>query len=153
MTLILKLSEELEQRLEAQAEQKHLSVNEYAVQLLEQNSALTQRHNQAIDFLQSLRESSAKEEEDDDDDHLRAMVDSEGRFIPNPQYYSPLPESDIPLEERNKRAIALLQSWIDASDEEIAEQKETGEYLIRVLDEDRSSDRKLFPSELKGISW
>ena len=152
MTLILKLSEELEQRLEAQAEQKHLSVNEYAVQLLEQNSALTQRRNQAIDFLQSLRE-SAEEEEEDGEDPLRAMVDSEGRFIPNPQYYSPLPESDIPLEERNKRAIALLQSWIDASDEEIAEQKETGEYLIRVLDEDRSSDRKLFPSELKGISW
>lgn len=151
MTLILKLSEELEQRLEAQAEQKHLSVNEYAVQLLEQNSALTQRHNQAIDFLQSLRESV--EEEEEGEDPLRAMVDSEGRFIPNPQYYSPLPESDIPLEERNKRAIALLQSWIDASDEEIAEQKETGEYLIRVLDEDRSSDRKLFPSELKGISW
>ena len=152
MTLILKLSEELEQRLEAQAEQKHLSVSEYAVQLLEQNSALTQRRNQAIDFLQSLRE-SAEEEEEDGEAPLRAMVDSEGRFIPNPQYYSPLPESDIPLEERNKRAIALLQSWIDASDEEIAEQKETGEYLIRVLDEDRSSDRKLFPSELKGISW
>lgn len=152
MTLILKLSEELEQRLEAQAEQKHLSVNEYAVQLLEQNSALTQRHNQALDFLQSLRE-SAEEEEEDGEAPLRSMVDSEGRFIPNPQYYSPLPESDIPLEERNKRAIALLQSWIDASDEEIAEQKETGEYLIRVLDEDRSSDRKLFPSELKGISW
>ena len=151
MTLILKLSEELEQRLEAQAEQKHLSVNEYAVQLLEQNSALTQTRSQAIDFLQSLRESA--EEEEEGEDPLRAMVDSEGRFIPNPQYYSPLPESDIPLEERNKRAIALLQSWIDASDEEIAEQKETGEYLIRVLDEDRSSDRKLFPSELKGISW
>ena len=26
-------------------------------------------------------------------------------------------------------------------------------YLIRVLDEDRTSDRRLFPSELKGISW
>ena len=63
MTLILKLSEELEQRLEAQAEQKHLSVSEYAVQLLEQNSALTQRHSQAIDFLQSLRESVEEEEE------------------------------------------------------------------------------------------
>ena len=30
---------------------------------------------------------------------------------------------------------------------------ETGEYLIRVLDEDRLSDRKLFPAELKGITW
>ncbi len=57
--------------------------------------------------------------------------------------------------EQDKRAaaIALLQSWIDADEEEAREQRETGEYLIRVLDEDRLSDRKLFPAELKGISW
>jgi hypothetical protein len=53
--------------------------------------------------------------------------------------------------ERREKAIALLQSWIDEGDE--AEQKETGEYLIRVLDEDRLSERKLFPAEMKGISW
>ncbi|MEH1887225.1 MAG: hypothetical protein V7L19_28570, partial [Nostoc sp.] len=28
-----------------------------------------------------------------------------------------------------------------------------GEYLIHALDEDRLSDRKLFPVELKGITW
>ncbi len=54
-------------------------------------------------------------------------------------------------QERREKAVALLQSWIDDGDEE--EQKETGEYLIRVLDEDRLSDRKLFPEEMKGISW
>lgn len=54
---------------------------------------------------------------------------------------------------RNDALIALLQSWMDVSEEEAAEQKETGEYLIRVLDEDRLSDRKLFPPELKDISW
>ena len=54
-------------------------------------------------------------------------------------------------QERREQAVALLQSWIDDGDEE--EQKETGEYLIRVLDEDRLSDRKLFPEEMKGISW
>ena len=54
-------------------------------------------------------------------------------------------------QERREKAIALVQSWIDEGDEE--EQKETGEYLIRVLDEDRLSDRKLFPDELKGVSW
>jgi predicted transcriptional regulator len=53
--------------------------------------------------------------------------------------------------ERREKAVALVQSWIDEGDEE--EQKETGEYLIRVLDEDRLSDRKLFPDELKGVSW
>ena len=74
MTLILKLSEELEQRLEAQAEQKHLSVNEYAVQLLEQNSVLTQRRNQAIDFFQSLRESAEEEEEGNAKKKLAKMI-------------------------------------------------------------------------------
>ena len=48
-------------------------------------------------------------------------------------------------------AIALVQSWLDEGDER--EQKETGEYLIQALDEDRLSERKLFPAELKGISW
>ena len=33
------------------------------------------------------------------------------------------------------------------------EQKETGDYLVRTLDEDRLSDRQLFPPELKGVTW
>ena len=45
----------------------------------------------------------------------------------------------------------MLQTWIDEDD--AGEQQETGEYLIRVLDEDRLSERKLFPPELKGVSW
>jgi hypothetical protein len=38
--------------------------------------------------------------------------------------------------------VQLLQSWIDGDAEE---QRETGEYLMSALDEDRLSDRKLFP--------
>jgi len=45
----------------------------------------------------------------------------------------------------------LLQSWIEEGDSQ--EQKETGEYLIRALDEDRLSNRHLFPPELEGGSW
>lgn len=42
-----------------------------------------------------------------------------------------------------EEAIALLRLWReDESDEE--EQRETWDYLKRVLDEDRLSDRKLF---------
>ncbi len=54
---------------------------------------------------------------------------------------------------KNPRAdlVAMLQSWIDQDDPD--EQKDTGEYLIRVLDEDRPSERKLFPPELKGVTW
>lgn len=48
-------------------------------------------------------------------------------------------------------AIDLLQTWIDEGDE--VEQRETGEYLVRALDEDRPSMRRLYPQELKGITW
>jgi hypothetical protein len=47
--------------------------------------------------------------------------------------------------------VELLQSWIDKGD--VEEQKQTGEYLIRVLDEDRLSDRRLFLPELQGVTW
>ena len=57
----------------------------------------------------------------------------------------------ILLRQKQAEAVDLLQSWID--DEDIEEQQETGAYLIQVLDEDRLSDRKLFPLEMKGITW
>ena len=60
-------------------------------------------------------------------------------------------EQHLPPAERRAELVALLQSWIDGDD--VAEQQETSEYLIRVLDEDRLSNRKLFPLELKGVTW
>ncbi len=39
--------------------------------------------------------------------------------------------------------VALMESWENDPDE--AEQRETFAYLKQVLDEDRLSDRKLFP--------
>jgi hypothetical protein len=53
--------------------------------------------------------------------------------------------------EKQLKIVNVLQSWIDESDEQ--EQQETGEYLINALDENRLSNRQLFPQELKGISW
>lgn len=47
--------------------------------------------------------------------------------------------------EKNQGLIALLDSWADGDEEDAAEQRETWEYLERVLDEDRLSDRPLFP--------
>ena len=46
---------------------------------------------------------------------------------------------------------ALIRSWL--GEEDADEQRETLESLVRALDEDRLSDRKLFPEELKGKSW
>ena len=45
----------------------------------------------------------------------------------------------------------LMQLWMD--EENTAEQRETLDYLLHALDEDRLSDRKLFPEELKDESW
>ncbi len=53
--------------------------------------------------------------------------------------------------EKQTRLVNMLQSWIDEDDAQ--EQQETGEFLIQALEEDRLSDRKLFPSDLKGVTW
>lgn len=47
--------------------------------------------------------------------------------------------------ERNQDLISLLDSWAEASEEEIAEQRETWEFLRKALDDDRLSNRPLFP--------
>lgn len=57
----------------------------------------------------------------------------------------------ILLKQKQTKSVNLLQSWMDKEDAE--EQQETGEYLIQALDEDRLSDRQLFPIELKGVTW
>ena len=46
-------------------------------------------------------------------------------------------------EQRREALIELLRRWREEGDEE--EQRETWEYLKKALDEDRLSDRKLFP--------
>ncbi len=61
---------------------------------------------------------------------------------------SPLPDEQGARAEqivRNQAAIQLLESWLTGDEEDAREQRETFEYLKRALDEDRLSDRKLFP--------
>lgn len=57
----------------------------------------------------------------------------------------------ISVQEKQVKLVNRLQSWLDETDTD--EQQETGEYLIHALDEDRLSERKLFPAELKGVTW
>jgi hypothetical protein len=56
--------------------------------------------------------------------------------------------NSILLKQKQAEAVNLLQSWMDGE-----EQQETGQYLIQALDDDRLSERKLFPPEMKGITW
>ncbi len=66
-------------------------------------------------------------------------------------YTIQLLDKSLPPKERRTELVTLLQSWIDEGNPE--EQQETGEYLIRALDEDRLADRPLFPPDLKGVTW
>ena len=66
-------------------------------------------------------------------------------------YTIQLLDQSLPPNDRHTELVSLLQSWIDEGDPE--EQQETGEYLIRALDEDRLADRPLFPPDLKDVTW
>ncbi|HXM51571.1 MAG TPA: hypothetical protein VN956_27265 [Pyrinomonadaceae bacterium] len=59
------------------------------------------------------------------------LSEEAGKFV--------LPNMDV------NQALALLQSWDVEESSKREEQRETWEYLKRALDEDRLSDRKLFP--------
>ena len=66
-------------------------------------------------------------------------------------YTIQLLDKSLPPKERHTELVPLLQSWLDEGDSE--EQQQTGEYLMRALDEDRLADRPLFPPDLKGVTW
>ena len=66
-------------------------------------------------------------------------------------YTLQLLDKSLPPKDRRTELVTLLQSWMDKGDPE--EQRETGEYLIRALDEDRLADRQLFPPDLKDVTW
>jgi len=66
-------------------------------------------------------------------------------------YTLQLLDKSLPPKDRRAELVTLLQSWIEEGNPE--EQQETGEYLIRTLDEDRLADRQFFPPELKGVTW
>ncbi|MBW4691497.1 MAG: hypothetical protein KME27_06975 [Lyngbya sp. HA4199-MV5] len=51
---------------------------------------------------------------------------------------------DIEQARRNQAAIDLLESWLD-DDEDASEHQQAWNFLKTALDEDRLSDRPLFP--------
>ncbi len=56
--------------------------------------------------------------------------------------YPTYPNTTITEAQKNRALIQLLRSWREGDEQE---QKNTWEYLKQALDEDRSSERKLFP--------
>lgn len=55
----------------------------------------------------------------------------------------------LPPANHRSQTVTLLQSWIDDQAGEVDPDYD----LLLALDEARTSDRKLFPEELKGITW
>ena len=60
-------------------------------------------------------------------------------------------DQHIPPPAGGSALLALLRSWVEEGD--VEEHQQTGDHLVRALDEDRLSDRKLFPPELEGVTW
>ena len=64
---------------------------------------------------------------------------------PNPTITEPVCDIHFQLpqeKEKNRALIQLLRSWREGDEQE---QRSTWEYLKQALDEDRLSERKLFP--------
>jgi predicted transcriptional regulator len=58
-----------------------------------------------------------------------------------------------PLDERRAAAIAMLHQWMKEDAELTDEESQEAEEFLRSLDASRTSNRPLFPPELKGITW
>ena len=81
----------------------------------------------------------------------RLRHEAERQGIPADTLTLQLLDQHLPADETPGKLTALLQLWIEENDTQ--EQRETGEYLVQTLDEDRLSERRLFPLELKGKTW
>lgn len=81
----------------------------------------------------------------------RLSREADRRGLPAEALTLELLAAHLPESGRQEELISLLKSWAEEGD--AAEQRETGEYLLRTLDEDRLPDRKLFPPELQGVTW
>jgi hypothetical protein len=81
----------------------------------------------------------------------RLQHEAERQGLPATTLTLHLLDQHLPSKDFQGKLAALLQSWIAEDDDQ--EHRETAEYLTRTLDEDRLSERRLFPPELKGRTW
>jgi hypothetical protein len=74
---------------------------------------------------------------------FRQSVAQANKISANPDLTEIVKMSKSEKIERNKSIIDLINSWVEEGDEQ--EQTETAEYLRKALDENRISNRPLFP--------
>lgn len=82
-------------------------------------------------------------------DHVSKMANDAG--ISQEAALVRLLEEYVESEKKRIAAMEYLEKLFTEGDEK--EQKETGEFLIKALDENRPEGQKLFPPEKKGITW
>jgi predicted transcriptional regulator len=85
----------------------------------------------------------------DFEEQLEAEASERG--VSASEYARRLLEEYLRRQRKQAEAVSQIESWIMDGDE--AEQKETGEFLIQSLNQDRHATRPLFPSNLKGKTW
>jgi hypothetical protein len=81
----------------------------------------------------------------------RLIQEAKRQGLPVDAYALELMDTHLPLNDQRLELVTLLDAWM--AEDDFEEQRETGEYLVRVLDEDRRADRKLFPPELTDVTW
>ncbi|MGH9855669.1 MAG: hypothetical protein ACREBD_38025 [Blastocatellia bacterium] len=83
---------------------------------------------------------------------FRLKQEADRRGLPPEQYALEVLDEHVAqvARERAEKLAEMFQQW---NEEEVDESEAFDDDFFRMLDEDRTSARKLFPPELKGISW
>ena len=68
--------------------------------------------------------------------------------MPIGKYAISVLELSRPAAVRRKELAAKLQAWIEAGSKE-----QPNDEVLQQLDADRPSNRRLYPPELKGVTW
>ena len=80
----------------------------------------------------------------------RLIQEAKRHGLPLDAYTLQLLDTHLPPKEKRWDLVTLLQTWM--AEGHLEEHRETGEYLVRVLNEDRLADWKLCPPELKDVT-
>ncbi|MCE9534273.1 MAG: hypothetical protein K8T89_24605 [Planctomycetes bacterium] len=123
MAIQLSLSSDLETRLHAAASDEGMSAEQYAVEAIEEKLPVS--------------ESPA----------VGNHAFTAGNGKP-----ATLPEEKPPLSAKTLAAIAMLKAWAKEAEEMTDEESAENEAILRAIDENRLSDRKLFTEILSDKS-
>ena len=83
------------------------------------------------------------------EERLKSVAEAKG--IPPTECAFQILNQHLPPKARSTKLRAMFEAW--AKDEAENPEDDDGYDILEMLDEDRLSDRKLYPPELKGISW